>query len=297
PGACPQAFSFVRTWTATDNCGATATCTQTITVVDTQAPMISCPADVTVACTADTSPTGQGSATATDNCDTTPTIASTDNIIPGQCPQSYTIQRTWTATDDCMNTSTCTQTIVVTNTPPAITCPANVTIQCNTSLDPAVNTALGTATASDNCGGTTMVNYADGVPVTGACPQAFSFVRTWTATDNCGATATCMQVITVVDTQAPMISCPADVTVACTADTSPTGQGSATATDNCDTTPTIGHTDNIIPGQCPQSYTIQRTWTATDDCNNGTNCVQTIVVTNTPPAIMCPIDITIQCNT
>src|SRR5690606_3602523 len=291
PGACPQAFSFVRTWTATDNCGATATCTQTITVVDTQAPMISCPADVTVACTADTSPTGQGSATATDNCDTTPTIGHTDNIIPGQCPQSYTIQRTWTATDDCNNGTNCVQTIVVTNTPPAITCPIDITIQCNTDSSPA---ATGTATASDNCGGTTMVSHSDGTPVTGACPQAFSFVRTWTATDNCGATATCTQTITVVDTQAPMISCPADVTVACTADTSPTGQGSATATDNCDTTPTIGHMDNIIPGQCPQSYTIQRTWTATDACNNGTNCVQTIVVTNTPPAITCPIDVTIQ---
>src|SRR5690606_17385573 len=175
-------------------------------------------------------------------------------------------------------------------------CPADGAMQGIAGLGPAVNMARGTATATDDGGGTVTVGYTDGTPVTGACPQAFSFVRTWTATDNCGATATCTQTITVVDTQAPMSSCPGDVAVACTGDTSPTAQVSATATDNCDATRTIGPMDNIIPGQRPQSYTIQRTWTATDACNNGTNCVQTIVVTNTPPAITCPIDVTIQCD-
>src|SRR5690606_25243097 len=141
-GGCADEYTITRTWTSSV---AGQICTQTITVQDNAPPTITCPANVTVACTADTSPTGQGSATATDLCDATPTINHTDNIIPGSCLQSYTIQRTWTATDNCMNTSTCTQTIVVTNTPPAITCPADATIQCNTSLDPAVNMALGTA--------------------------------------------------------------------------------------------------------------------------------------------------------
>src|SRR5690606_41167704 len=170
-GQCPEAYSFVRTWTATDNCGATATCTQTITVVDTQAPMISCPADVTVACTADTSPTGQGSATATDNCDTAPTVTYSDVTTGTSCPQTYSIARTWTATDNCNNSTSCVQMIQVNNTPPAITCPADATIECNTSLDPAVNTALGTATATDNCGATVTGGYTDGTPGTGESPD------------------------------------------------------------------------------------------------------------------------------
>ena len=72
-------------------------------------------------------------ASATDNCDSAPTVTYDDSIAPSQnCIQEYTITRTWLATDDCGNTSTCTQVIVVDDrTAPVITfCPANVTIEC-----------------------------------------------------------------------------------------------------------------------------------------------------------------------
>src|SRR2546428_5474529 len=67
PGACPQAKSVTRTWTATDHCGNSSTASQTINVVDTPAPSISTlPGPTTIECPATPS---FATPTATDACD------------------------------------------------------------------------------------------------------------------------------------------------------------------------------------------------------------------------------------
>ena len=67
-GICPQ--TFVRTWTATDACGNTTSCLQTITIEDVNGPTIVCPANISVSCEASTAPSATGVATATDACGT-----------------------------------------------------------------------------------------------------------------------------------------------------------------------------------------------------------------------------------
>ncbi|MDX1477566.1 MAG: CHRD domain-containing protein, partial [Saprospiraceae bacterium] len=291
-GACPQESTIARTWTATDNCGNSTSCVQIITVDDSIPPSITCPADVTIACTDTPDPATTGMATATDNC-STPSITYSDAVTPGECPQESTIIRTWLATDACGNSTTCTQTISIEDTvPPAITCPADVTIECDASTDP-VDTGI--ATSSDNCDSAPGITYSDAA-TPGSCAGESTLIRTWVATDACGNSTTCTQTITLVDTTPPSLTCPADVTIECDDDSSPANTGIATAIDNCDPAPMVTYSESVAPGSCPNERTITRTWVATDACGNSTSCVQTIeVVDTTPPSITAPADATVEC--
>ena len=74
PGSCLEEYTISRTWTATDGCGNQSSCLQTITVVDTTPPVITCNAPATI-----TPPDAPISfaATAIDNCDSAPVVEST----------------------------------------------------------------------------------------------------------------------------------------------------------------------------------------------------------------------------
>lgn len=88
------------------------------------------------------------------------------------------------------------------------------------------------------------------------------------------------------DTEAPTITCPADVTLECPADTSIEGTGRATATDNYDDAPDITYADSVR-GDCSQ--VIERTWTATDAAGNSSTCVQVITVVDTTAPVVSSI--------
>lgn len=274
PGACPQAKTIRRTWTASDTCGNTATCVQTINVSDTTAPtIVLCPPYIQVSCEQGTLPAVTGTPSATDNCDPAPMAEYSDVVDQGQCPVVSIITRTWTVSDACGNSATCLQTIKVRDTRrPTLTCPPNRTIQCNESKHPS-NT--GFATASDGCDTNPRITYCD--EVCGSCPKIIR--RTWRATDDCGNCATCVQTITIVDTQPPVITCPPDKTRSCGQSTNPCYTGQATAEDNCDSCPDISYCDTRT-GCCPGPVTITRVWTARDRCGNRSTCTQIIRLTS-----------------
>src|SRR5206468_1798772 len=150
---CGGSYTVSRTWTATDACGNRASCVQTITVNDTTPPRITCPPTLVLECPANTSTNATGVATASDTCSSV-TISYSDSVS-NTCGGSKIISRTWKATDACGNSASCIQTITVRDTtPPAITCPSNVVLEC-----PAVNTGTnftGVATALDSCSATTV---------------------------------------------------------------------------------------------------------------------------------------------
>ncbi|HRT09766.1 MAG TPA: right-handed parallel beta-helix repeat-containing protein, partial [Candidatus Paceibacterota bacterium] len=84
---------------------------------------------------------------------------------------------------------------------PAITCPANLTVNADAGQCHATGVTLGTPTTSDACGVASVVNDA---------PTQFPVgvtTVTWTVTDTSNNSTTCTQTVTVVDNQAPVIAC------------------------------------------------------------------------------------------
>jgi uncharacterized repeat protein (TIGR01451 family) len=101
------------TYTATDRAGNTAFDTQTITVVDNTAPVLSCPSDITVFLPLNSTATSMAvnfSASATDNCGTA--NVSYDHA-PGSVFSVGTTPVTVTATDAVGNSSSCTFNVTV----------------------------------------------------------------------------------------------------------------------------------------------------------------------------------------
>lgn len=286
------------TWTATDTDSQSASCTQTVTVsgTDNEPPTLTVPPNVsatTSSCTA-TLDDELGVATAEDNCGSVsisrsgvPTFSCPTPQDPNRQCESFVFPTgttiiTYTATDSSGNSTTGTQSVTVTEDPPVnptITAPGDVTLytgpgatSCSVTVTD-LDATLGTASANDNCPGVTVAR--SNVPAGNAFPLGNTTV-TYTATDKSGNTAADTQVVTVVDNTAPVITCPADVT-SCSFIVNP---GTATATDNCDSSPTVTGTRSdslpLIAPYPPGATTI--TWTATDDNNNQSSCTQTVTV-------------------
>ena len=293
-GSCTSDYTIERTWIATDSNGNTTQHIQTIIVQDTTPPVLSLPANVTAECSDDLTPIAFGEATATDNCDSNPVITYVDVTTNGSCPGSFTITRTWTATDECGNSISADQTISTSDTTAPefdqTVLPQDLTIECNSIPDPEV------LTATDNC--TTATVEVNDTRSDGDCPNNYIVTRAYTATDECGNTNTHVQTITVVDITPPTFveALPAsNLVVEC--DNVPDAE-TLTAEDTCGTA-TVSVEDVITNGNCNNNYTIARTWTATDECGLETKHTQIITVQDTTPPTFVealPGDITVECD-
>jgi len=203
PGPYPLGATLV-TLQVEDDHGWVDQCTATVTVIDDTSPSISCPSNVEVEATescgtppADTQLDDfYSSVSASDNCD--PSVSVTDDSPA--CFPLGTTQVTFTATDDAGNQATCSADVtVVDTTPPVITCPDDVTVDCN---GPA-GTYATDPQLSDFFAGVSATDVVDPNPViTNDAPSLFPLgttVVTFTATDFSGNSSTCTAAVTVVD--------------------------------------------------------------------------------------------------
>jgi len=291
---CTGKGMILRTWSAMDSCGNSNGCVQTISFKDTVAPVIVCPADITLECTAAPTTDLTGSATATDTCSVITNISFVDAYTSTNCTGKGMILRTWSAQDACGNSNGCVQTISFKDTvPPVIVCPANITLEC--TVAPMTN-ITGMATATDTCSAITNISFVDAYDTTN-CTGKGMILRTWSAMDSCGNSNGCVQTISFKDTVPPVIHCPADITLECTVAPTTNITGMATATDTCSAITNIGFVDDLSTTNCTGKGRILRTWSAIDSCGNSNSCVQTISFKDTvPPAIVCPANITIECT-
>ncbi len=193
---------------------------------------------------------------------------------------------TLTVTDALGLSSQCAATVtVVDDTDPTIACPADIV----TSTDPNQCTAVVAfaPTVTDNCSGAT----ATCVPASGSAFPVGTTTVTCTAQDGAGNTSACAFSVTVNDTQAPAIVCPADITT--TADTlaAPGGGTIGSVVTYPNPTVTDGCAGSSLVGCVPASGSFfpvgatTVTCTAQDMSGNTTTCSFTVTVNS--PASVC----------
>jgi hypothetical protein len=186
--------------------------------------------------------------------------------------------------------------------PVIASCPAAATVNCQDATSIA---ELGNATATDNCSAVAITHSdvsTQDANFSLAAHYNYTITRTFTATDVTGNFSTCVQLITVQDVTAPVItSCPAAATVNCQDATSIAELGNATATDNCSavaiTHSDVSTQDANVSLAAHYNYTITRTFTATDVTGNFSTCVQVITVQDvTAPSINCITNVSRNTN-
>jgi hypothetical protein len=289
-GSAQDCGFFVRTWTATDDCGNSTVCYQNVYVEDTQAPQIIAPGNVVLDCGTPIDPSYTGSPDVFDLC--SDVDYSYEDVETASIDCSISITRLWTATDACGNTAVAEQLISITDLsgPTIYGLVGNQNFQCTDVPDAPEVFAV------DQCSGDTLDVVMDEFITEAGCRK--TVLRTYTATDNCGNNTTLSNTITIEDTQGPAMTCPEDVLLSCgDTDIDPSTIGLAEAVDDCSQDiVTITYEDSeYISNACPPR--ILRTWTAVDTCGNASNCVQMILFDDQePPAINCLEDITINCS-
>jgi len=201
----PEVFPLgetIVTWTATDSSGNSASATQTITVVDTTAPVVENLDSLTFEATAQNA-----------NLVEIPLITASDNTeiisITNDAPVLFEFGTTiinWSVVDIIGNQSVVEQQIeIIDTTLPTITSPVDVEVEATSMENNLVE--FGFAEASDQVEISTITNDAPTVFPLGET------IVTWTATDSSGNSASATQTITVVDTTSPVLIAPENLII------------------------------------------------------------------------------------
>lgn len=196
------------------------------------------------------------------------------------CPNRFTIQRTYTATDTANNTASCTQIITVDETTaPMMTIPADVATVTDAGQSYASGVVLGNATAVGGCDDNPTV--ANNAP--GQFPVGTNTV-VWTATDSCSS-STGTQLVIVVDNEAPAITqCAPSLTASATGNGQvavPAFTNAVVATDNSTSASLLDITQDPTPGTLVALGTNMVTITVTDAAGNASQCTTSLIVTQT----------------
>ncbi|MCC6461621.1 MAG: HYR domain-containing protein [Saprospiraceae bacterium] len=225
------------------------------------------------------------------------------------CSQLGTPQQlTLSVTDGQNNTATCQATVTVSdNTPPALNCPANQNL--NTAAGQCTQTYVLADPVSDNCSGATWSatfsgnpggnpaptgNLSDGSNSSPVIFQRGTTTVTLQATDNAAnLAAACTFSVTVTDAEKPLITCPANSTIAAGANCSAVIGAFALATksDNCTAPGSITESQNPAASTLLSGHNSSQTvtLTANDGHGNSESCSFTVTLLDaTPPAVSCP---------
>ncbi|NNC94214.1 MAG: HYR domain-containing protein [Chitinophagales bacterium] len=286
-----QQGSNVVTWEATDAEGNQSACSFTVTVIDDQPPVISCPPDISV-------PNDQDScnalvtgliATAFDACPTTivnnsPYAFAGGEDASGVYPVGTTVVE-FIATDIDGNTDVCYTTVTVNDTKsPVAGCFYNIGLGLNSKGEANISINWVNNKSYDNCSISSMTLSKKKF----TCADLGKSYTTLTVTDPAGNSNSCVASVIVQDNIKPSAVCK-NVSVKLDAGGKATVSGTDVdggSSDNCsivsyDVTPAQFDCSNLGP---KNSVIL----TVTDQSNNSSSCNATVtILDNMPPMANC----------
>ncbi len=299
PDSCLGQASYEYQFIAEDECGNKNARTVVFQILDSDGPTITCPADVVVNCSDDSTPNALGFATGFDACSFSNSANYVDSMVLKPCPNVENIYRKWTVMDACGNASTCQQLIERRDTEAPI-----FTAQPASTVNEYISNAFGSChknidfgdvvNPSGNCWEVSFkVSDADGnvmgdlvYPgpcVEDDCSNVFSFLTVnkvsvdnckrvlgliWTFTDSCSNQITFNQTYNFFDQAPPQWTVPNPFIIngTCTDDINTLlAANMPTIEENCDGIITEMNRDMIDAG-CIQTHVV--TYQAMDSCGN-----------------------------
>ncbi len=302
---CAGETLVLRTWTLIEWCGGTVTThVQRILVRDETPPAVDCPADLS----AGTDGSGLCTAsvflpplTAEDECSDSLSvkIITPAGVLFGNggwvegLPLGPHLIR-YEVSDACGNTSICEQTLTILDDDvPVMVCDYLTTVGLNNLGYAVVPASVFDDGSYDNC----CLQRLEVRRLDGLCATDTAFAETVTfccedlgrdvavelrGVDCAGNANVCTVVVHVSDLQAPLLSCPPDLTLECSADLEDlTLTGNPQATDACPGL-TLAYEDFPNLNACGVG-TVVRVWEATDASGNAVSCNQTFTLVDTTP--------------
>ena len=286
-------WTVTRTYTIKDACNNSTTKTMSVSGGDKTAPALSgtWPSNITNQnnCLANRDISGllsdaQAAAKYTDACGGTVTATHEDAVTGNNC--GWTVTRTYTIKDACNNSTTKTMSVSGSDQSAPVlsgSWPSNITGQNNCYANRDISELLSDAAAKalyTDCSGLT-VTHEDANTPTSNC--GWTVTRTYTITDGCSHSTTATMSVSGSDQTAPALSgtWPSNITGQnnCLADRDISALLSDAAAaakyeDACGGTVTATHEDAITGDNC--GWTVTRTYTIKDACNNTTTATQSV---------------------
>lgn len=276
-----------------DLAGNSGSCSYNLMVTDQTAPTATCPGSQNVNVDANCSGTlgdYTGLVTISDNCSSSAQMTLNQSPVSGTNISANT-QITMTLIDQAGNNSTCNFfAVVIDNIDPTLNCPSTYDIAINSSCQYTIPDLSGDVTGTDNCSSFANMTISQN-PVSGSTGGGLTAVLI-TLADEQGNSATCITMITPIDTEAPTITCPSPA---------PVNNGS-----NCNYTLTNFSSTALVLDNCPDYSIIQSPAVGTV-LQTGTNQIQLevidvdgniaqctfelMVLENIAPTITCPSNI------
>ena len=292
---------YVIHYTATDSCGNTSTCSSGLVVKDLVPPKAICRNPVLAHLNGqgvDTVYVADVDAGSVDNCTMImaqikfmgePDSLYRDSLLV-DCSMIGVDTMIVLKVEDCWaNAALCMTSLQVLDTlPPFLICPDDTILSCITFQNYPDLTEL--ATATDNCDLDSVI-YVDVLDLN-PC-HVGTITRTYTAEDAGGNLVSCTQLLTLVDTTAPVIIWPADLTISCETPLDPVNTGEPDVSDDCALL-AVGFRDSVV--QQPGCDRLLRIWRVKDWCSDYDSLyTQVIQLTDDVPIVPidCPDDLTV----